>query len=149
MRRLTISVTNNGSKRTTFSLDQRMLALLSFTLFVRGSAKSVLSSSSLAFCSLAVYPPHRGANLSSTFLVSVQLEDGSSGTGAREPPVFVSASDDRCKQFIPHQQEKWCPMGHTQAFTSFWFQGAPVSVTVTRFGGWGNWSQVHNSIYLT
>ena len=97
--------------------------------------------------SLVVYPPHPGASLSATFMVSVRMEDEGTSAVTRDPPVFVSASNDRCKQFLPHQQEKWCPMGHTQAFASFWFRGANALVTVTRVGGWGNWSQVNALCY--
>jgi len=94
-----------------------------------------------AAVSLSTYPAHEGAALSDLFTVQVAQH---ASTAA--PPVYSSTSAARCAQ-IPPQKEKdecWCRPDRTQAWTSVWFQGAPVTITVTSHlpGGWGDWSQV-------
>ena len=94
-----------------------------------------------AAVSLSTYPAHEGAALSDPFTVQVAQH---ASTAA--PPVYSSTSAARCAQ-IPPQKEKdecWCRPDRTQAWASVWFQGAPVTITVTSHlpGGWGDWSQV-------
>ena len=102
---------------------------------------------------LTTYAAHRGAELSEQFAISVE-QQASSSTAAR-PPVYSSSSTRRCSE-VPAQKTKdecWCKAGHTQAWSSLWFAGAPVTVTVHNRKGWGSWEEVvlrprHSNISL-
>lgn len=94
--------------------------------------------------SLTAYEAHAGAELSAQFAIAVE-QPASTATVA--PPVYASSSTRRCAEFLVDasaQKTKrcWCKPGHTQAWASLWFAGAPVVVTVRNSEGWGNWSEV-------
>lgn len=90
---------------------------------------------------LTVYPAHVGATLSSDFAVDVSQ----GGRPAHAAPVFSGSSARRCQQLAAAgAMPSACKAiaGHTQAWASFWFSGAAVTVTISRTGGWGDWSHV-------
>lgn len=91
--------------------------------------------------SLTTYDAHSGAELSEQFTVSVGQQ---ASAIAAAPPVYSSTSTRRCSE-IPAQNTKdecWCKPGHSQAWASLWFTGAPVTVTVHNSKSWGSWEQV-------
>jgi hypothetical protein len=96
---------------------------------------------------LTTYAAHKGAELSEQFTTSVELQQPEAGTATgavARPPVYSSSSTRRCSE-VPAQKTKdecWCKPGHTQAWSSLWFAGAPVTVTVRNLKGWGSWDQV-------
>ena len=111
------------------STKEKVALLLGFVVRAISSAPS-----------LSVYPPPRGAgvSLSASFTVTVR-QNGTAA--AMSSTVYSGVSDGRCTE-MGEAGTPWCPRGHSQAWTSFFFAGAPVTVTVARQGGWGNWSRV-------
>ena len=103
---------------------------------------------------LSVYPAPVGAPLSSTFAVAVSQ----AGRSPLATPVFSGSSAPRCRQLAAADaMPSACKAlaGHTQSWTSFWFSGDGVTVTISRVGGWGDWSRVqlrsssgHHTVHL-
>jgi hypothetical protein len=90
---------------------------------------------------LSVYPAPAGAPLSTTFAVAVSQ----TGLSQHAAPVFSGSSEQRCRQLAAAgAMPSACKAlaGHTQSWASFWYSGVAVTVTVSRVGGWGDWSRV-------